>query len=53
MRKPAKTAAVLFGLGVGVAAGPSLGTAAVWTASTANRRRLAGTPRGAATEAGR
>ncbi|MFI5490632.1 hypothetical protein [Micromonospora echinaurantiaca] len=30
MRKPAKTAAVLFGLGVGAAVGPSLGPAAVW-----------------------
>lgn len=31
MRKPAKTAALLFGLGVGAAVGPSLGTAAVWS----------------------
>lgn len=31
MRKPAKTAAVLFGLGVGAAVGPSLGPAAVWS----------------------
>ncbi|WP_173061436.1 hypothetical protein [Phytohabitans houttuyneae] len=31
MRKPAKTAAVLVGLGVGAAAGPSLGAAAVWS----------------------
>ncbi|WBB53959.1 hypothetical protein [Verrucosispora sp. WMMD573] len=31
MRKPAKTAAVLVGLGVGVAIGPSLGPAAVWS----------------------
>ena len=30
MRKPAKTAAVLFGLGVGATVGPSLGPAAVW-----------------------
>jgi hypothetical protein len=30
MRKPARTAAVLFGLGVGAAVGPSLGPAAVW-----------------------
>ncbi|WP_327041032.1 hypothetical protein OG400_27135 [Micromonospora ureilytica] len=30
MRKPVKTAAVLFGLGVGVAVGPSLGAGAVW-----------------------
>ncbi|MBM0203130.1 hypothetical protein JNW90_08485 [Micromonospora sp. STR1s_5] len=30
MRKPAKTAAVLFGLGVGVAVGSSLGPDAVW-----------------------
>jgi gas vesicle protein len=32
MRKPAKTAALLFGLGVGAAVGPSLGTAALWPA---------------------
>ncbi|GGO21872.1 hypothetical protein [Micromonospora parathelypteridis] len=31
MRKPAKTAAVLFGLGVGTAVGPSLGPAALWS----------------------
>ncbi|MGS2619543.1 DivIVA domain-containing protein [Micromonospora sp. LZ34] len=31
MRKPAKTAAVLFGLGVGATIGPSLGPAAVWS----------------------
>ncbi|MGW3786647.1 hypothetical protein ACWD5Z_18835 [Micromonospora chokoriensis] len=31
MRKPAKTAALLFGLGVGAAVGPSLGTAALWS----------------------
>jgi hypothetical protein len=31
MRKPAKTAAVLFGLGLGAAAGPSLEPAAVWS----------------------
>ncbi|OKI65562.1 DivIVA domain-containing protein [Micromonospora sp. CB01531] len=31
MRKPARTAAVLFGLGVGAAVGPSLGPAAVWS----------------------
>ncbi|WP_435820955.1 hypothetical protein [Micromonospora musae] len=31
MRKPAKTAAVLFGLGVGAAAGPSIGPAALWS----------------------
>ncbi|MFI6784472.1 hypothetical protein [Micromonospora sp. NPDC050276] len=31
MRRPVKTAAVLFGLGVGVAVGPSLGLAAVWS----------------------
>ncbi|WP_374103788.1 DivIVA domain-containing protein [Micromonospora sp. U56] len=31
MRKPAKTAAVLFGLGVGATVGPSLGPAAVWS----------------------
>ncbi|WP_407663309.1 hypothetical protein [Micromonospora musae] len=31
MRKPAKTAAVLFGLGVGAAFGPSLGPAALWS----------------------
>ncbi|TDC37398.1 hypothetical protein E1211_10475 [Micromonospora sp. 15K316] len=31
MRKPAKTAALLFGLGVGAAVGPSLGPAAVWS----------------------
>lgn len=31
MRKPAKTAAVLFGLGVGTTVGPSLGPAAVWS----------------------
>jgi multidrug efflux pump subunit AcrA (membrane-fusion protein) len=30
MRKPARTAAVLLGLGVGAAVGPSLGPAAVW-----------------------
>ena len=30
MRKPAKTAALLFGLGVGATVGPSLGPAAVW-----------------------
>ncbi|RAN94378.1 DivIVA domain-containing protein [Micromonospora saelicesensis] len=30
MRKPVKTAAVLFGLGVGVAVGSSLGPDAVW-----------------------
>jgi len=30
MRKPAKTAAVLVGLGVGALVGPSLGPAAVW-----------------------
>jgi hypothetical protein len=30
MRKPARIAAVLFGLGVGAAVGPSLGPAAVW-----------------------
>ncbi|MGC4866058.1 hypothetical protein ACLQ3B_11585 [Micromonospora sp. DT53] len=30
MRKPVKTAAVLFGLGVGVAVGPSLGADVVW-----------------------
>ncbi|MGW5581695.1 hypothetical protein [Micromonospora chokoriensis] len=31
MRKPAKTAALLFGLGVGAVVGPSLGTAALWS----------------------
>ncbi|MFG1872524.1 hypothetical protein [Micromonospora arborensis] len=31
MRKPAKTAAVLFGLGVGATVGPSLGPAALWS----------------------
>ncbi|MFK4245934.1 hypothetical protein ACI2KV_23925 [Micromonospora chokoriensis] len=31
MRKPAKTAALLVGLGVGAAAGPSLGPAAAWS----------------------
>lgn len=31
MRKPVRTAAVLVGLGVGAAAGPSLGPAAVWS----------------------
>ncbi|MFF0154429.1 DivIVA domain-containing protein [Micromonospora sp. NPDC005203] len=31
MRKPARTAAALFGLGVGVAVGPSLGPAATWS----------------------
>ncbi|WFE99987.1 hypothetical protein [Micromonospora sp. WMMD964] len=31
MRKPVKTAAVLVGLGVGAAVGPSLGTAALWS----------------------
>ncbi|MEV1156793.1 hypothetical protein AB0J27_15495 [Micromonospora chokoriensis] len=31
MRKPTKTAALLFGLGVGAAVGPSLGTAALWS----------------------
>ncbi|MFI7575616.1 DivIVA domain-containing protein [Micromonospora sp. NPDC049497] len=31
MRKPAKTATVLFGLGVGAVVGPSLGSAAVWS----------------------
>ncbi|WP_435826878.1 DivIVA domain-containing protein [Micromonospora chersina] len=31
MRKPAKTATVLFGLGVGATVGPSLGSAAVWS----------------------
>ncbi|KAB1928981.1 hypothetical protein F8280_02120 [Micromonospora noduli] len=30
MAKPVKTAAVLFGLGVGVAVGPALGPVAVW-----------------------
>ena len=30
MRKPVKTAAVLFGLGVGLVVGPSLGAVAVW-----------------------
>ncbi|MEV4497099.1 hypothetical protein AB0J84_15535 [Micromonospora arborensis] len=34
MRKPAKTAAVLFGLGVGAAVGPSLGPAAAWSGVT-------------------
>lgn len=34
MRKPAKTAAVLFGLGVGAAVGPSLGPAATWSGIT-------------------
>ncbi|WP_442791427.1 DivIVA domain-containing protein [Micromonospora sp. NBC_01813] len=34
MRKPAKTAAVLFGLGVGVMVGPSLGSAALWSGIT-------------------
>ncbi|WP_425271108.1 hypothetical protein [Micromonospora arborensis] len=31
MRKPAKTAAVLFGLGVGATVGPSLGPTALWS----------------------
>ncbi|MGW3786493.1 hypothetical protein ACWD5Z_18065 [Micromonospora chokoriensis] len=31
MRKPAKTAALLVGLGVGAAAGPPLGPAAAWS----------------------
>ncbi|MEU7650668.1 hypothetical protein AB0C42_18145 [Micromonospora taraxaci] len=31
VRKPAKTAALLVGLGVGAAAGPSLGPAAAWS----------------------
>ncbi|SCF08091.1 DivIVA domain-containing protein [Micromonospora chokoriensis] len=31
MRKPAKTAALIVGLGVGAAVGPSLGTAALWS----------------------
>ncbi|MET8525615.1 hypothetical protein [Micromonospora sp. NPDC005172] len=31
MRKPARTAAVLVGLGVGAAIGPSLGPAAIWS----------------------
>ncbi|MGW5578582.1 hypothetical protein [Micromonospora chokoriensis] len=31
VRKPAKTAALLVGLGVGAAAGPSLGPAALWS----------------------
>ncbi|WP_435831331.1 hypothetical protein [Micromonospora arborensis] len=31
MRKPAKTAAVLFGLGVGATVAPSLGPAALWS----------------------
>ncbi|MEU8207681.1 hypothetical protein AB0B85_00620 [Micromonospora sp. NPDC049044] len=31
MRKPVKTAALLFGLGVGVCVGPSLGPAALWS----------------------
>ncbi|MEO3769209.1 hypothetical protein [Micromonospora sp. B9E7] len=31
MRKPVKTAAVLFGLGVGASVGPSLGPAALWS----------------------
>lgn len=31
MRKPAKTAAVLIGLGIGAMAGPFLGPAAVWS----------------------
>ncbi|MFC4019888.1 DivIVA domain-containing protein [Micromonospora sp. GCM10011542] len=31
MRKPTRTAAILFGLGVGAAVGPSLGSAAVWS----------------------
>ena len=34
MRKPAKTAAVLFRLGVGAAVGPSLGPAAAWSGVT-------------------
>ncbi|MFE9658373.1 DivIVA domain-containing protein [Micromonospora sp. NPDC006431] len=34
MRKPARTAAVLFGLGVGATVGPSLGPAAVWSGVT-------------------
>jgi len=31
MRKPAKTAAVLLGLGIGATVGPSLGPASVWS----------------------
>lgn len=34
MRKPVKTAAILFGLGVGATVGPSLGPAAVWSGAT-------------------
>ncbi|MFG3301797.1 DivIVA domain-containing protein [Micromonospora chersina] len=43
MRKPAKTAAVLFGLGVGAAVGASLGPAAVWPGVAVAALSLIGT----------